>query len=141
MTLPLHLGQPASGQPVVVEPGLADRDDLVETREIDEALDRRLATVLFVGMDAGAAPEAVVGERKLVDALELVERRANAQGAVDARRAHRFADFWNAAGQFGRAEMTVRVDEHEAIVRAERQRRRRPRQRGRRRGVKWSGWA
>ena len=63
-------------------------------------------------------------ERQRVDALELVERRADAQGAVDARRAHRCADFRNAAGQLGRAEMTVRIDEHGAIVPARRRARR-----------------
>jgi hypothetical protein len=51
-----------------------------------------------------------------VDVLEFLQRRADAQGAVDLRLRHGGADLRQLAGQLGKAQVAVRIDEHPPMM-------------------------
>ena len=114
LALPLHLGDAAAVQAVVVEPGLADRDDLRQRAPARRSSStRRLA----------ARPPRPDGRRRCTRSCRS---RAPARGRARTPRAscrctargrprparHRGADLRQARRQLGEAQVAVGIDEH-----------------------------
>ena len=139
LALPLHLGDAAAVEPVVVEPGLADRDHAVgSAASATRSSTRRLA----------ARPRCRDGRRRCTRSCRS---RAPARGRARTPRAscrctargrrraarHRGADLRQLRRQLGKAQVAVRIDEHGSVAAMA------PCARARRgaRGVRWSASA
>ncbi len=99
-------------QPVVVESGFADRDDLLPLRERDEIVDRRFGRALVIGMHTDGRIEILVRRRERMHRRPVDKVHGDAERVRDAGGRHRLAHRRQVGGKFGEIEMTVRIDEH-----------------------------
>ena len=106
--LPLEV----AGQPVVVEAGLANRDDLGPRRQRDQVVHRRLRRVLVIGMHADRRVQIGVRHRQRVDGGPVGQVDADAQRMRDPRLLHGAKQRGQLGGKLGEIEVAVRIDEH-----------------------------
>ena len=107
LALPLEI----AFEPVVVEPGLADRDDLRVRRELDERLRRDHGMLGIVGMRADGGVEIGVTLRERPHLREILERDRDAQRVRDAVLRHVRERARDICRELRKIEMTVRIDE------------------------------
>ena len=99
---------------VIVEPGLADADDLVRPGVFDEDFRRRRRLVIhIVGMDSDRAIEVVVGPRQGQHIRELGEPRADRLHDADAGLGGARQHPIDVVGELGKIEMAMAVDQHQ----------------------------
>jgi len=102
-------------QPVIVEAGLADGDDLRFRGPRNQHVHGRLRGVLVIGMHADGGVQVVVVARECVHERPCVHLHGNAQRMRDAVVAHRLQHLREIVPQLGKVKVTVGIDEHQYL--------------------------
>jgi hypothetical protein len=107
-TLPFEIPR----QPIVVEPGFADRHDLGLPSERDQLIDRWLAGILGVGVHADGGVEILVLAGKTQHVGKRSKIDADRERVRNAVRGHRVEHRRQLPCQLGKIQMTMGIDEH-----------------------------
>ena len=103
--------------PEIIEPGLADCDDLGTARELYEIGSRDIRFFIRVmRVRADRAKDVVVSRGNLFDVGEFLDPRADRNHASDAFGARARDDRIALGGKIRKVEMTMAVDEHRYAV-------------------------
>mmetsp|Transcript_81453 Transcript_81453/g.226483 ORF Transcript_81453/g.226483 Transcript_81453/m.226483 type:complete len:278 (+) Transcript_81453:283-1116(+) len=112
LTLPVHVGDAAAVQAVVVQPGFADCDDARQRRQPQQLGHIGLAQALGVGMHAHRGPELRMFQGQRVHRLELLHLGADADGLHHLGSAHLRQDVGQPLLQLRKAEVAMGINEH-----------------------------
>src|SRR5437773_10501552 len=106
----LALPRGITAQAVVIEPGLADRDDPRVARELNQLRRIHRGAILVVRMHANGREEIIVSLGERQDLWKPCEVDADAQRVRHAIRAHLLPHLLHLALEFRKIQMTVRID-------------------------------
>jgi hypothetical protein len=116
LALPLHIGDRAAFQTVVIETGLADRDHLRMSGQFDELSEARLAHVLVIRVHPDRREHVLVPAGDLQHGRQRLQVDRDAQRMRDRMAAHVLEHLRQAVGESFEVDMAVRIDKHDDVL-------------------------